>query len=102
MEEAYYTHARWLVKAGREQEFVEAWQAMGAVFSSLPNAVGHGTLIRSLDQPNLFYSFGPWRSLEDILSMRAGPESQTALVRVRDLCDEFSTGNYEVAATVRP
>ena len=102
MEEAYYTHARWRVKPGREEEFIEAWRALGALFSSLPNAIGHGTLIRSLDDPTLFYSFGPWRSLEDILSMRGGPETTAAIARARDLCDEFSTGNYEVAALLRP
>jgi heme-degrading monooxygenase HmoA len=102
MEEAFYTHARWRVKPGREQEFIEAWRAMGAIFGSLPNAIGHGTLIRSLDDSTLFFSFGPWRSLEDIMSMRGGPESSAALSRATALCDEFSTGNYEVAALVRP
>jgi heme-degrading monooxygenase HmoA len=102
MEEAYYTHSRWLVKPGREAEFIEAWREMGAIFSTLPDAIGHGTLIRSLEQPNLFYAFGPWPSLEAIQGVRTDPRAQQAMGRAHDLCDESHAAAYEVAALVRP
>ena len=102
MEEAFYTHARWRVKPGREEEFIEAWRKMASAFAALPDAIGHGTLIRSVDDPSIYYSFGPWRSLDAIHSMRGGSHTQEALIRVRDLCDEFTTGTYEVVAEVYP
>ncbi|HET9494128.1 MAG TPA: antibiotic biosynthesis monooxygenase family protein [Chloroflexia bacterium] len=102
MEEAYYTHARWRVKPGREEEFVEAWRVLASFYASEPNAIGHGTLIRSLDDPSVFYAFGPWRTIEDIDAASGGPHSQESLSRLRDLCDEHSGGTYEVIAQVYP
>jgi hypothetical protein len=68
-----YTLALWRVKEGREVEFVEAWKGLSDYFLDLPNPPGTGTLIRSAEDPRLFYSFGPWRSLEDIQRMRSDP-----------------------------
>jgi heme-degrading monooxygenase HmoA len=100
VEEKFYTHGMWRVKPDREKEFIAAWKAMGDVFLGLPNVETHGTLIQSLSDPTLFYSFGPWSSLEDIQAMRSDPKAQEALARVRELCDEASPGTYRVVGKV--
>jgi len=99
MADKFYTHALWRVKPGREGEFIEAWKALGAIFAKLPGS-GQGTLIQSVSDPALFYSFGPWNSLEAIEAMRSDPASQNGIHKLRDLCDEAMPGTYRVAGEV--
>jgi heme-degrading monooxygenase HmoA len=101
MAETFYTHALWRVKPGNEQAFIDAWRAMGDAFLAIPGPKSHGTLIQSLTDPTLFYSFGPWESLDQIHAMRANPAAQEAMARARELCEEVETGAFRVAATVR-
>lgn len=100
MPEIYYTHAMWKVKEGKEEEFVRAWEALGYVFTALPNASKHGTLIQSVTDPTLFYSFGPWESLEAISAMRSDPQAQLAIRAVVDLCEQATPGNYRVVRQI--
>jgi heme-degrading monooxygenase HmoA len=99
--QSYYTHARWKVRPGNEEEFITAWKAMGDVFLSLPGASTHGTLIPSPSDPTEVYSFGPWDSLEQIQAMRADPRAREAIQRVVGLCEEAAPGNYRVVAEMR-
>lgn len=88
-----YTLALWRVKPGREEAFLQAWRGLGEVFSALPG-VRHGTLVQSVEDPLLYYSFGPWRSMDDIRGMRGDPRAQEAFGRLRDLCDEMQPGVF--------
>lgn len=93
----YLTLAEWQVQPGKEDAFIAAWEGLGRTFQSLPDPPeGDGTLIRSVEDPSRFYSFGPWASLQDIGRMRASPEAQSALGKVRALCVSASPGAYEV------
>jgi hypothetical protein len=94
-----YTLARWHVLADREEAFVAAWRELAAVFLLLKAPPRWGTLLRSADDPQLFYSFGPWPSLETIAAMRADPGAAAAIDRLIALCDETELGTYLVAAT---
>jgi heme-degrading monooxygenase HmoA len=100
MEGTYYTHALWRVKPGQEDEFVVAWKAMGDAFVALPGvgSGAQGTLVQSINDATLFYSFGSWQSLEQIQAMRADPTAQTAMSRVRELCIEATPGTYRLVA----
>jgi hypothetical protein len=40
MEEAVYTLGVWRVKPGKEEAFIEAWKALGNIFSQLPQPPG--------------------------------------------------------------
>jgi quinol monooxygenase YgiN len=100
MENSYYTHAMWRVQQGREAEFIEAWRELGAAFAKLRQKPLWGSLLQSITEPTLFYSFGPWRSLADIEAMRANPMAQEALARVRGLCAEANPGAYHLVAHI--
>ena len=52
-----YTLAGWRVAPGNEDAFVAVQQELAAVFLSLKPPPRWGTLIRSVDDPDLFYSF---------------------------------------------
>lgn len=95
----WFTLAQWRVSAGREQDFIDAWTGeLAAAFRSLDRQPAWGRLLRSADDPRLFYSFGPWESREDILAMRANPRAAEALQRLAAMCDEFHAGPFEQVA----
>jgi len=100
MESDIYTLGVWKVKPGQEESFIAAWKAMGAFFYSLPNPPGPGTLIQSLQEPTQFYSFGPWRSLEDIQAMRAHPQTPEVIGKLAALCEVATPGAFRVVARV--
>jgi hypothetical protein len=98
MEEQPYTLARWLVREGQQEAFVAAWRQLAAFFLSLREPPRWGTLLRSADDPLLFYSFGPWPSMETIAAMRAHPETPFEIGRLNELCEETDLGTFLVAA----
>jgi hypothetical protein len=94
-----YTLARWQVAPDQEAAFVAAWQELAVVFLSLPAPPHWGTLLRSIEDPRLFYSFGPWPSMETIATMRADPDASAALAKLTALCETAELGTYWVEAT---
>lgn len=100
MDDVYYTHAMWRVHKGREAEFVAAWNDLSAAFSSLDNKPLWGSLLQSVSDPELFFSFGPWRGLDDIEAMRANPAAQAALTKIRAPCAQATPGVYRLVAHV--
>lgn len=100
MESDVYTLGVWKVKSGQEATFIAAWKALGAFFYSLPKPPGPGTLVQSLEDPTQFYSFGPWRSLEDIQAMRAHPGAAEEIGKLAALCDVAKPGAFRVVARV--
>jgi hypothetical protein len=99
MSDEIYTLGVWLVKAGRQADFIEAWRGLGGFFMSLPHPPGEGTLVQSLDEPRQFYSFGPWRTLDDVQEMRSHPDARREIGRLMELCDEGRPGTFRVVAT---
>jgi quinol monooxygenase YgiN len=95
----FYTHALWRVKEGKQKQFVEAWNALAQVFMKLPGT-GQGTLIQSISDPALFYSFGPWEGLDAIEAMRRDPDAQKVIQDVRELCDVAVPGSYRLVLQV--
>jgi heme-degrading monooxygenase HmoA len=94
-----YTLGVWRVKDGKQSDFVDAWRALGRHFRGLPQPPGEGTLLQSLDDPQQFYSFGPWRSLDDIDAMRSHPDTPEEIGNLMDLCEEGNPGAFRVVAT---
>jgi len=99
MSDGVYTLGVWRVKDGKEGEFVEAWIGLGRHFRSLANPPGEGTLLQSLDEPQQFYSFGPWQRLDDIQEMRSHPDTPTEIGKLMELCEEGRPGTFRVVAT---
>jgi hypothetical protein len=98
-----YTLGLWRIKEeGREEEeeFVKAWKGdLADFFSNLANPPGPGTLIRSVEDPQLYYSFGPWRNLDDIQEMRSEPRTPEMIGKLTALCEEAKPGTFQVVAT---
>ena len=86
-----YTHGRWVVKEGQQERFQAAWQEVAEwTNAEIGGAVtGEASLLQDLDDPTLFYSFGPWDSLEAIQAWRADPGFQERVGRIRELLESF-------------
>lgn len=99
MAEEIYTLGWWRVKEGSQEEFVAAWAALGRYFRELPDPPGQGTLVQSIDDPQEYYSFGSWPSLEAVGAMRSRPDAAGEIAKLLELCDEGRPGTYRVVAT---
>jgi hypothetical protein len=96
-----YTLGVWHVRPGLEDEFIKAWKSLGVIFSGLPNPPsGRGTLIQSLADATLFYSFGPWDDIQHINAMRTDHTAQEGIKQLQDLCVDGKPGTYRVVAEV--
>lgn len=84
-----YTCGAWVVKPGKEQAFIQAWQDFADWTSQSQAGAGVGTLLQSADDPASFLSFGPWESAEAIAEWRSQPKFQEFIARARELCVEF-------------
>lgn len=101
MQDVVYTLGTWRVEPGREAEFIAAWKELGEIFTRLPQPPGHtGTLIQSLTDPTLFYSFGQWNRVEDIQAMRNDPRAQEGIRKLIELCTEATPGSFRLVAEV--
>jgi len=91
-----YTLASYRVKEGQEDAFITAWDELAETFSSLPHPPLWGTLIRHQTDRSLFYSFGPWRSVEDVKLMRESATAAEAFRKLSELCDELNPADFEM------
>ena len=97
-----YTLGRWIVKAGQEAAFTQAWEELGAFFLSLPEppGPGPGTLVQSTESSRLFYSFGLWPGAGAVAAMRANPRTPGEIGKLAALCEEATPGMFRQVATV--
>ena len=83
-----WTHGNWVVKAGAEAAFEDAWTrlaraAMRAHEGEPP------ILLRDREHPNVFKTFGAWPSNEAIEAFRASDLFLGAVDEIRPLLESF-------------
>jgi heme-degrading monooxygenase HmoA len=83
-----YTSTTWIVRPGQEDQFVERWTEF-AEWSSAQGLSAAALLLRDVDEPNRFVSFGPWESDDSIRLWRALPGFQERVVRLREVIEHF-------------
>jgi heme-degrading monooxygenase HmoA len=83
-----YTHSTWRVKPGLEDEFVRRWQDL-AHWSALQGLTSRAKLLRDVDEPSRFVSFGPWESMESVRRWRAAPGFHERVARLQEVLDDF-------------
>jgi quinol monooxygenase YgiN len=94
-----YTLTTWVVKPGREEEFVRAWRELGA-WSRAQAADARGTLVRDREAPNRFVSFAPWPSAAAAEARRGEPGFGERIEALRALLDDFELTTLDVVAEV--
>ena len=94
-----YTLAIWLVKAGRENDFVQAWRDMARrTQEDYPRTTA--VLMHDRDVPNRFISTGPWDSLEQIEQWRASAAFTQGLDAMHEMVEHFEPHALDEAATI--
>ena len=92
-----YTAAIWIVKPGREAEFVALWEKLGErTLEDFPNA--SGTLLRDRERPQRFMSFGPWESEEEVERWRSSAAFRETVAELRDVLESFEPATWDLAA----
>ena len=93
----HYTHTTWIVKPGYEDEFVRRWAAW-ADWSRAEGLAANATLLRDVDEPNHFVSFGPWETIEAVRRWRAEPGFQQHVERLHEVVERFEPHTYALVA----
>ena len=94
-----WASGRWQVKEGQEGEFVERWKNwLGWTSETIPG-FRTATLLRSEDDPLRFTSVSDWNDDASLRAWSAHPAFAEKFGPVKELCDEFLGGNFDVAAS---
>ncbi len=91
-----YTSGQWQAKAGKEKEFIQAWQKYAAWTAQNFKASG-ARLLQDADDPTRFVSFGRWDGQSSIDDWRSRPEFATFVKLARELCDVVEPHTFKVA-----
>ena len=84
-----WTHGTWTVSEGREHEFVDAWRKMAREAAEVLPVVEPPTLLRDRDRPNVFVSFGPWPSIDDVHRFRESTVFRESVQRIEQMLESF-------------
>jgi heme-degrading monooxygenase HmoA len=95
-----YTSGSWKPTPGSEEAFIEAWTQFAAWGS---NMTGAGTLrlLRDVDDPSRFVSFGDWDTLDEARGWKATAEFKEQMAQVLQHCAEFQPSNLREVASAR-
>jgi heme-degrading monooxygenase HmoA len=92
-----YTLTSWVVKRGREAEFVERWSEW-AEWSHREGLAARAMLLRDADDPERFVSFGPWESMQAVRNWRALAGYQGRVAKLREVVDHFEPRTLELVS----
>jgi heme-degrading monooxygenase HmoA len=90
----HYSHTVWIVKPGQEEEFVRRWSAFEE-WSAAEGLSARGKLLRDVDDPRRFISFGPWETLQAIRRWRMLPQFQEHARRLGEVLERFDAHTLE-------
>jgi quinol monooxygenase YgiN len=79
----------WLVKSGREDDFVAAWSDFAKHVFNQNLGAGEVYLLQDIQQSRRFISSGPWDSIQKIEAWRQLPEFKEFFAKAKELCDEI-------------
>jgi heme-degrading monooxygenase HmoA len=100
MGEGKWASGRWQVKPGREGEFIDRWTAWLTWTKENVQGFRSARLLRSEDVPGRFTSFSDWDDDASVKAWNTTPGYEEKLGPVRELCDEFMGGEFDLAAAV--
>lgn len=90
----------WLVKPGKESEFIALWDSFAQWTSQNHAGGGTGHLLQDVTNPSRFVSFGFWDNVDAIDRWREDSEFQDFLGNARKLCDEIQPRTLKLVALV--
>lgn len=97
-----FTSGMWLVKQGKEAEFLSAWRNFAEWTGQNQAGVGTGHLLQDRANPRSFLSFGQWDSEEAIQTWRQTPQFQAFFAKARELCEDIQPRTLTLVALATP
>lgn len=95
-----YTTGAWIVKKGREDEFVRSWQ-QSADAVSLENPGVAFKLLRHRDDPQRFVSLGEgWRNPEQVDAVRESPAFQDSMASIWRLLESGEMATLDLVVEI--
>jgi heme-degrading monooxygenase HmoA len=82
-----YSMAVWLIKPGREAEFVSTWHDFATWTSESGSGALEGILVQDVDEPRRFFCFWPFESEEGIRRWRSDTKFKEFMMRMRAYCE---------------
>ena len=86
-----YSVTVWVVKPGREDDFVRAWRELAE--HTARQMIGRkeaSRLLRDRDQLNRFVSMAPWDSAATLRAWRSGVEFSERVRQMGEFLEEFT------------
>ena len=90
-----YTSTTWIVKPGHEDEFVRRWTAF-ADWSAGHGLAAPAMLLRDVDEPTRFVSFGPWEDIQMIWRWRGLTGFQEHVASLNEVLVSFEPRTLEL------
>jgi heme-degrading monooxygenase HmoA len=90
-----YTSTTWIVKPGQEDEFVRRWTEF-AEWSAGQGLAAPAMLLRDVDEPTRFVSFGPWENLQMIWRWRGLTGFQERVASLNEVLVSFEPRTLEL------
>jgi heme-degrading monooxygenase HmoA len=84
-----YTFGSWLVKPGKEGDFILAWETFARwTGEHQPGMEGEARLLQDIDETRHFISIGRWSEVRRVRAWHESPEFLEFFAKVSDLCEE--------------
>jgi quinol monooxygenase YgiN len=82
-----YSIAVWMIKPGREEEFISTWRDFAQWTAERNVGAVSGTLVQDSDEPRRFFCFWPFKDREGISKWRSDPKFREFMMRMRAYCE---------------
>ena len=92
-----YSHTTWRVKPESEAEFVRRWGEW-AEWSHRQASGAHARLLRDVESPGTYVSFGPWASIDAVRSWRSLAGYNERVARLAEVVVSFEPKTFELVA----
>jgi heme-degrading monooxygenase HmoA len=86
------------VKPGREDDFVARWRRLAEEAMAELEPPERPWLLRDRDRPNVFVSFGPWESDDQLAAFRASDAFAGAQADLADMLESFEARTLDEGA----
>jgi heme-degrading monooxygenase HmoA len=93
-----YSYGVWIVKAGREEDFVAGWRELAEWTAANAPGAGIGRLFQDENQPHRFISVGAWDDKDAIAAWRSQLGFQERIGKLRDMLETFTPATLMLRA----
>jgi heme-degrading monooxygenase HmoA len=100
VDDVKWASGQWHVKEGKAEEFVTRWTSWLTWTSENIPGFRSARLLRSEDDALRFVSVSDWDDDAHLKAWKVSPGFREKIERVKELCDGFVGGDFEVAALI--